>query len=290
MQDRAKANRLYGAGTAAVIVGLLALSVAVWLFRPADLDPNTLCPTSRPIAGHTVVIVDRTDRWTPAMSAALATIVENAQHNTQRYEKFSIVALDADQSTHPLFSACNPGAPSLLSDLYRGRRYTERDFQQKFVGAADRVVEEVSQPSEAATSPIVEYVHRWLGADDFNASVPDRRLILISDMRQNSPLYSIYTKRGVGLAPVVKDEFGPAQHGVNFDVYFVAHGRDHNVSENEVRTAWDQAFGESVSRARRPGSLSSRLSAPRWRRAQASTMASPRPSPSGAFASARLKR
>ena len=31
--------------------------------------------------------------------------------------------------------------------------------------------------------------------------------------------------------------------GVSFDVYFVAHGRDHNVTEDEVRTAWDHAFG-----------------------------------------------
>jgi hypothetical protein len=29
---------------------------------------------------------------------------------------------------------------------------------------------------------------------------------------------------------------------VAFDVYFVAHGRDHNVSEEDVRSAWDQAF------------------------------------------------
>src|SRR5689334_21478647 len=154
MRDRAKANRVYGAATAAVIAGLLALSLAVWLFRPAQLDPETLCPTSRPIAGHTVVIVDRTDLWTPAMSGALVNIVENAQRTTQQYQKFSIVALDANQSTHPLFSACNPGAPNFLSDLYRGRRYTQRDFEQKFVAAADHVVEEVSQPAEARTNPI----------------------------------------------------------------------------------------------------------------------------------------
>jgi hypothetical protein len=68
-------------------------------------------------------------------------------------------------------------------------------------------------------------------------------MILVSDMRQNSALYSIYSARsGDGLAPVVRAQFGPSAQGVVFDVYFVAHGRDHNVSEDEVRTAWDGAF------------------------------------------------
>jgi hypothetical protein len=142
-----------------------------------------------------------------------------------------------------VFSVCNPGEPSFWSDLYRGHRYTQRDFEQRFVGAADRVVETVSQPGEANTSPIVEYVHRWLGSDDFNPSVADRRMVLVSDMRQNSDLYSIYGARnGDGLAPVVRTQFGPSAQGVMFDVYFIAHGRDHNVSEDQVRTAWDGAF------------------------------------------------
>ncbi|MBI3438969.1 MAG: hypothetical protein HY054_10075 [Proteobacteria bacterium] len=243
MRTKAEANRFYGALTACVLGGVFLLSAAVWFFRPADLDPDTLCPTSRPIAGHTVVIVDRTDRWTSGMSAALRQLIESAQRNTQQYQKFSIVALDAENSTHPLFSVCNPGAPTFWSDLYHGHRYTVHDFDQRFVGAADRVVEEVSQPSEAPESPIVEYVHRWLGSDDFNASIAQRHLILISDMRQNSPLYSLYRQpSGEGLTQVAQQQIGQAARGANLDVYFLAHGRDHNVSEEQVRSAWDRAL------------------------------------------------
>lgn len=243
MLDRARANRFYAGATAVVLGGLLALTAAVWVLRPADLDPTTLCPTSRSLAGHTVVIVDRTDRWTPAMSAAVTELLDAAQRETRRYQKFSIVSLDADQSVHPLFSVCNPGAPTFWSDLYRGRRYTVRDFEQHFVGAADHVVAHVSEPSEANTSPIVEYVRRWLGSDDFSAAVPERRLILVSDMRQNSPLYSVYSTPTAGdLDLVVARQFGPLAQSVAFDIYFVAHGRDHNVSEDEVRTTWEQAF------------------------------------------------
>src|SRR5690606_11324195 len=138
---------------------------------------------------------------------------------------------------------CKPGEPTFWSDLYRGRRYTARDFEQRFVGAAESVIEQIREPSEARTSPIVEYVHRWLGSDDFNASIRQRRLILVSDIRQNSPLYSIYTGAEDQLGEVVERQFGPSAQGVAFDVYFVAHGRDHNVTEDEVRAAWDRAFG-----------------------------------------------
>ncbi len=242
-RDREAANRRYAGFTAGVLFSVLALSLSVWLLRPADLDAATLCPTNRPLVGHTVVIVDRTDRWTQAMGAALTQLVENAQRDTDKYEKFSIVALDSENSVHPLFSVCNPGEPTFWSDLYRGRRYTTRDFEQRFVGAAERVIEDVREPSEAATSPIVEYVHRWLGSDDFSPAVRQRRMILVSDMRQNSPLYSIYTGAEDQLGDVVERQFGPSAQGVAFDVYFVAHGRDHNVTEDEVRNAWDHAFG-----------------------------------------------
>lgn len=241
--QREAANRRYAGFTAGVLFSVLALSVTVWLLRPAELEAATLCPTNRPLEGHTVVIVDRTDRWTQAMGAALTQLIENAQRDTGKYEKFSIVALDAERSVHPLFSVCNPGEPTFWSDLYRGRRFTTRDFEQRFVGAAERVIAQVREPSEAQSSPIVEYVHRWLGSDDFNESVRHRRLILVSDMRQNSSLYSIYSSDGGQLSDVVERQFGAAASGVTFDVYFVAHGHDYNVSEDEVREAWDHAFG-----------------------------------------------
>ncbi|MGH6950983.1 MAG: hypothetical protein ACREH4_08925, partial [Vitreimonas sp.] len=125
-RERELANRRYAIGTAAVIATLAVLTLTVWVFRPADLDAATLCPTTRPLAGHTVVIVDRTDRWTPAMNGALSELIETAQRDTRRYQKFSIVSLDADQSVHPLFSVSNPGEPSFWAALYRGHRYTHR--------------------------------------------------------------------------------------------------------------------------------------------------------------------
>lgn len=241
--QRARANRVYAAATIGVLAVLAVLSFTVWLFRPPVLEARTLCPTDRPVAAHTLVIVDRTDRWNPAVGAALAELIETAQRETQRHEKFSIVSLDADLSTHPLFSVCNPGEPTLWTDLYRGRRYTERDFEQRFVGATEDVVSHLREPAEARASPIVEYVHRWLGRDDFNASIPARRLVLISDMRQNSEALSVYRENGQAeLASVVQREFGADARDVVFDIYFVAHGRDYNVSEAQVRQAWDGAF------------------------------------------------
>ncbi|HWA22596.1 MAG TPA: hypothetical protein VG735_09400 [Caulobacterales bacterium] len=44
MKNRNQANRFYAIATAAVLVGVLALSITVWLFRPAQLDTATLCP------------------------------------------------------------------------------------------------------------------------------------------------------------------------------------------------------------------------------------------------------
>jgi hypothetical protein len=242
MDERARANRRYAAGTAGVLVTLAALSFAVWWFRPPNPDPVTLCPTTRPITAHTLVIVDRTDRWDPAIEQTLSELLEDAQRNTAQYEKFSIVSLDANLSTRPLFSICNPGQPNFITDLYKGRRYTRRDFEQKFVDASESVVARVRRPAAAPTSPIVEYIHRWLGRDDFNAGVPNRKVILISDMRQNSHQLSMYRQGGAELSRLVEREIGEPGRGVTYEVYFIAHGHDYNVPEEDVRRAWDEAF------------------------------------------------
>jgi hypothetical protein len=192
-----------------------------------------------------LVIVDRTDRWDEAIGETITQLIEDAQRNTARYEKFSVVALDSNLSTHPLFSICNPGEPNFFTDLYKGRRYTKRDFDRRFVGAAESVVARVREPAQASTSPIVEYIHAWLGRDDFNDSIRKRRLILLSDMRQNSAHLSLYESLDrEGLAALVAREMGEAGKNVTYDVYFVAHGHDYNVPEGEVREAWRRAFAE----------------------------------------------
>jgi hypothetical protein len=243
-RNQAKANRAYAMATAAVLVGVLALSTTVWAMRPAEIEAETLCPSSRAISGHTLVIVDRTDRWSPSVGAALKGVVERAQRDTAQHAKFSVVSLDKSQSVQPVFSVCNPGAPTIMSDLYRGRRFTERDFEERFIGASDAVIDKVSAPASASTSPIVEYLHRWLGGDDFNQSVPNRRVILISDMRQNSPLYNIYKQRGDGLGEILAKKFGPAAEGVTFDIYYVDNAGEKLVQEDTVRGAWEQAFND----------------------------------------------
>jgi hypothetical protein len=242
MDDKARANRRYAAGTAGVILTLAVLSFIVWWFRPPNPDPETLCPTTRPITAHTLVIVDRTDRWDPAIAETLAELIEDAQRNTRQYEKFSIVSLDAHLTTRPLFSICNPGEPNFITDLYKGRRYTRVEFEQRFVGASDSVVAQVRRPAAAPTSPIVEYIHRWLEREDFDARVPNRRLVLISDMRQNSNDLNMYRQGEAGLSRLVAREMGQAGRGVRYEVHFVDHGHDYNVPEADVRRAWEQAF------------------------------------------------
>jgi hypothetical protein len=242
MNARSAANRRYAAGTITVLGVLAALSILAWWFRPPIPDPVTLCPTARPIRAHTLVVVDRTDPWSPSVGATIAELIEGAQRNTQQYEKFSVVSLDSTLSTRPVFTVCNPGEPNFLSDLYKGRRYTKRDFEEKFVGASEAVVARLSQPAAAPQSPIVEYIHRWLGRDDFNADIPNRRMILISDMRQNSNALNMYTQGSAGLAALVEREFGASGSSVTFDIYFVPHQRDSRLSEEQVRQAWDAAF------------------------------------------------
>jgi hypothetical protein len=67
--------------------------------------------------------------------------------------------------------------------------------------------------------------------------------VLISDMRQNSDQLNIYANHDrAALSDLVRRELAEGAQNVAFDVYFVAHGHDYNVSEADVRDAWASAF------------------------------------------------
>lgn len=85
-------------------------------------------------------------------------------------------------------------------------------------------------------------------------TVPGRRIILVSDMLQNSAIFSVYGRsRGAvsdRLPPVadtvqaIREEFGMALAGVVLDIHLIERPGWETEQNGALRTYWTQVFSQ----------------------------------------------
>jgi hypothetical protein len=181
---------IFAAVGAATLV-LVVLSVAIR--DDGRYDEVTLCPTDRSF-NRTVVIVDKTDLFTGAQSQFLKAEVIRLRDNMEMFEKLSIYVLSEANfaSPKPVFEFCNPGSGEDANELYQNPRKLKRRFDERFGRPLDAVVETLVEGERSKTSPVMEMVKNVAFAEQIGDQEGQTKLILISDMLQNTNGYSQY--------------------------------------------------------------------------------------------------
>ncbi len=169
------------AATAAVVGGVL-------LNRDPDLDDH-LCPVGRPLKDSVVVVVDTTDPLAPGEKQHFLDVVHGARDQLPRFGKLSLLLLDPRHPFQPeeRISLCNPGSPGQLGVLFHTPKHVAQRWTETFEAPLEAVATELARSPRGAVSPIIETVVGVSWRQDFKATIPNRRLILISDMRQFTP-------------------------------------------------------------------------------------------------------
>jgi len=183
-QDR-KGLKIAGVSIA-IMIGLGGL--AIYLAGPKP-DPETLCPEDRPLVAHTVVLVDKTDPLTEGQFRYLKEKILGARDRLVQFEKFSIFVLDDKNymSPEPLFSKCNPGRGDEANPFYQNPRKIQKKFDAFFEQPLEDTLKDLKSVGVASRSPIMEMIREISYRKDFSNQVPERRMILVSDLMENMP-------------------------------------------------------------------------------------------------------
>jgi hypothetical protein len=174
-----------------LIAGVAVLVVLAFAFgyhqsnRP-KLDGRS-CPAD--IARATVIVIDRSDD-TPSqtldeMVARTRRFVTEVAQEGELVSLFEISGASRT-SLKPVFSACMPQRDG--SDIYENRRKIQRAFVDRFARPLEAAL--AAKPVRSDSSPISEAVID-LSASEY-LSAPVNRLIVFSDLLQNSPNASLY--------------------------------------------------------------------------------------------------
>ncbi|MDB4324737.1 hypothetical protein N9971_00170 [bacterium] len=184
-------------GVLVTIVFLLGLRTFVGK-TTVEVDDVTNCPVDRSHQySSTVILIDRTDAITPSQRRYLASIVNDLKSEFRLFEKVAIYPIDSSSAAAPmpLFSKCSPGDPNQANALFENPELLREEFDREFAVPFERAFDGF-QDHTSTESPIVETIQAVMNNHRLDARINSQKLIVISDLLQNTNECSHYRSDG----------------------------------------------------------------------------------------------
>ena len=186
----------YVAGIGMMVVVLIIL-VALIALRPDPIerDPETLCRSEGP-SSITAILLDRTDSFGPITKSYLENQIWDQVDKIEENHEISVFTVDTthEKSLEPIIQVCNPGDPDSADPLISSPEIIRRHWEKKFRQPLEDVLKSLLEEKESPLSPIMESVQS-VSITHFQSTKRrsiTRRLIIISDLLQNSGAISFY--------------------------------------------------------------------------------------------------
>jgi len=236
------------AGLAVAIIGF-----AFFALQPKPYDETTLCALTEELPPHTAVIIDKTDEYSESQADLIAAVIRRTRDRLLVGERFTLFELDANGRFDPRgeFSLCNPGRGSQVNALFQNPEQIEKRFAEKFDQPMETALADLVVPKEAPNSPIIEALARLGQTDLFSDRAPTRRIVLISDMLQNSDIFTAYGGGG-GLPDTIADSldtaqrlentFGRSLSGVELEIRLIPRDRYVDMQRGALKDYWEEVF------------------------------------------------
>lgn len=237
-----------------IIIGILgAISYAAVVLQPAEYDSETLC-----LAGetppHVGIVIDKTDLYSAEQADDIGSLVLANRDRLSIGERMTLFELDArgELVNTNGFSLCNPGRGEQINPLYRNPSRVEARYQALFEEPLQSALADLVEPKQSPASPIVESLARLSVSEDFDPTTPGRRIVLVSDMLQNSQLFTVYGGNRESLAQrlpnpslvaqAVEAEFGDSLAGVTIEIYLIPRRGWEQTQATVIQAYWAEVF------------------------------------------------
>jgi len=242
----------------ALFLGLGAATAGVIRVREPRRDPSTLCVVGRPVSGETIVLIDCTDPLTAdqvqAVSNRLRQIEATELSANARVSLWVLGESDEGQLRR-LFCRCHPGRQA--NPIIQNPRFVAAACESLFATPLGDALRRAPMGGSAARSPILEALCT-LSRTELVAAEPPRRLILISDLLQNSRALSFYSMtpgfEGFRSAPRFK-RLLPDLGGVEVEVLRIPRTGEDLEAELPLLAFWEALFEAAGARTVRIGRL-----------------------------------
>lgn len=241
------------AGVATFVAAFFSLVV---MLRSSSVDQSTQCEAGDNARLHRVIIVDATDPLPPLALANLKQTVQEQREALAVQDRLWVFQMSANSIdlSAPMFSRCRPPRWEDVSRFNGNPGRAEQRYQDSFLRPLDQTLQELQRLLTATTesqSPILETIGRLAASSSFGpvdrrsqATRRPVRVIFVTDLLQNSPLFSTYgsawkrrPQPGVLAASMLRD-YGPVFTRLSLTILFVDR-HEHNIPpQTELRDYW----------------------------------------------------
>ena len=244
-----------------IVLGILGgISYLAMSLQPEEYDRDTLCVVGI-TPPHRVVIIDKTDLYSMDQAEAIAGVILNERDRLGVGERLSLFELNENGNLSDTnnFSLCNPGSGEQVNPLYRNPERIQARYEALFAGPLQTALSDLVTPKDAPQSPILEALAGLTHEDSFDRSVPGRHIVLVSDMLQNSEIFTVYGRgRGsieerlpdpVEVAQALEAQHGDGLMGVTLEIRLIPRVGWEADQAGTLRDYWDLVFRQLGVRA-----------------------------------------
>jgi hypothetical protein len=196
-QQRRRETRIYAMISVAVVGIVIGFLYMNNLRDKVALDSQTLCPQNGAPAGVLVVMVDTSDSLNIVQRTAVTNQIQQAISKIPDHAEVQLYTIGPVTSAllEPQVTVCNPGNAEGASELTSNPQLIGKRWKKKFIEPLNRQLDRMLRASGSNDSPIMESIQS-VGLSVFNKAalhdLPDKRLLIVSDMLQNTAGYSHY--------------------------------------------------------------------------------------------------
>ena len=186
-----------------LVIGICVLAIfgifagSQTLLSNSKINKVTLCHSKGPI-NVTAILLDLTDPLNDTQQARLKVIIENeiATSSTDTMIALGVVSEDPTR-WGAMFAKCKPATGEAANALYENPKLISAQYTREFLMPIREKLDASLQSEVEDRSPIMEALQSLIASTpDFVRVKGQRKLLVVSDMLQNSDELSFYRLQG----------------------------------------------------------------------------------------------
>ena len=251
--DRRRSENARAAVIFALSLGaVVGMGAIAFVNRAPALDEGNGCVRGQLVPpGHTVVLIDQTDPLGKRQIDYVKTLILLEYERLKTGERLTVRPIDADpDSTAREFSRCRVRRGSDVLGIGANPEMIEADFRRIVGNPLNNYLNGLANVPTAEASPILETIATAVDSPDFGPNVPERRLIIVSDMAQHSAQANQYGQpERLELSPTASDFLRRNLAGVDVRVHYLrrpALSALQTAAHREFWTRWLRSNGAEV--------------------------------------------
>lgn len=158
-----------------------------------SIDPDTLCPTSGPVAMQ-AILIDVTDTMEPVQVAKLHQLIDKLISDAPVGTQFSVGMVSDDRDRlGARIKLCKPHSGADVSQVSQNVRLVETRYKDRFLTPVQAMIDELLENSTAKESPIMEALQLLVSqTPGFITYEGPKSVFIASDLLQHSEAMSFY--------------------------------------------------------------------------------------------------